>query len=449
MSAPEIYRKVTSVQRGRPMPVDGIVTNGSTAPDRPKVQDVPDDEVLNDISCAAAKPAQVMGFTVLLELRSELHQMHIRTGKLDLSGEDMAEEMLAGCPALSFHARLRRESGTSQWHDIISQVKTIKAVGKIGGIKGLMPTRTSTLPINEINLSGNSLLTPPSPTEHTAAVKANLKRRAETVQLIVQFVRVSTEARTVIFDNCNLEGYSHDKDDLVELEIVRLVKKFGAGKNSRYAEKVSLAGNRFGQEFCRRIIEGAYWERNRHPDRETMPKLFLDLSKNRIPHPERIVDELKEGKTAGGPMSLATTTDPEDVRKDALIVLDITANSVEPCRAVTLEEMASQGATLQNYNNELVKSIEDLREKREELNRQILKEEEDKAKVQKELSILTDRLQKVNESLVRKTQARNEYDKTIQETEAAYMKILESSQTLLHVLKRETVNLTKKKQGSD
>eukprot|EP00437_Effrenium_voratum_P008823 CAMPEP_0181437974 /NCGR_PEP_ID=MMETSP1110-20121109/21661_1 /TAXON_ID=174948 /ORGANISM="Symbiodinium sp., Strain CCMP421" /LENGTH=147 /DNA_ID=CAMNT_0023561629 /DNA_START=48 /DNA_END=489 /DNA_ORIENTATION=+ len=107
--------------------------------------------------------------------------------------------------------------------------------------------------------------------------------------------------------------------------------------------------------------------------------------------------------------------------------------------------MASQGATLQNYNNELVKSIEDLREKREELNRQILKEEEDKAKIQKELSILTDRLQRINESLVRKTQARNEYDKTIQETEAAYMKILESSQTLLHVLKRETVNLTKKK----
>ncbi|CAE7586742.1 DIP13 [Symbiodinium sp. KB8] len=116
-----------------------------------------------------------------------------------------------------------------------------------------------------------------------------------------------------------------------------------------------------------------------------------------------------------------------------------------PFTALTI--MASQGATLQNYNNELVKSIEDLREKREELNRQILKEEEDKAKIQKELSILTDRLQKINESLVRKTQARNEYDKTIQETEAAYMKILESSQTLLHVLKRETVNLTKKKSG--
>ena len=80
--------------------------------------------------------------------------------------------------------------------------------------------------------------------------------------------------------------------------------------------------------------------------------------------------------------------------------------------------------------------------------KQILKEEEEKSKIQKDLSILTDRLSGINESLVRKIQTRNEYDRTIQETEAAYMKILESSQTLLQVLKRETVNLTKKKQSS-
>mmetsp|Transcript_5183 Transcript_5183/g.6534 ORF Transcript_5183/g.6534 Transcript_5183/m.6534 type:complete len:112 (+) Transcript_5183:316-651(+) len=110
--------------------------------------------------------------------------------------------------------------------------------------------------------------------------------------------------------------------------------------------------------------------------------------------------------------------------------------------------MAQQGASLQNYNNELVKCIEDLREKREEVNRAILKEEEEKAKIQKDLSILTDRLSKLNENLSRRVQARNEYDRTIQETEAAYMKILESSQTLLHVLKRETVSLSKKKQAS-
>jgi len=130
---------------------------------------------------------------------------------------------------------------------------------------------------------------------------------------------------------------------------------------------------------------------------------------------------------------------------------------------------------VQNCNYELAKSIEDLREKREELNTQILKDEEDKAKgqcgipsqplvskvaptmeelelmtqhqqhqvhqlqqeqtplrvpkskknkmpnpnkIQKELLILTDRLQKINEGLVSKTQARNEFNKTIQETEA-------------------------------
>ncbi|CEL96424.1 unnamed protein product [Vitrella brassicaformis CCMP3155] len=111
--------------------------------------------------------------------------------------------------------------------------------------------------------------------------------------------------------------------------------------------------------------------------------------------------------------------------------------------------MAAQGASLQNYNNELVKCIEDLREKREQVNAQIMKEEEEKQKIQKEVALLTDRLNKINEGLVRKTQARNEYDKTIQETEAAYMKILESSQTLLHVLKRETVNLTKKKHTTE
>ncbi len=78
----------------------------------------------------------------------------------------------------------------------------------------------------------------------------------------------------------------------------------------------------------------------------------------------------------------------------------------------------------------------------------ILREEEEKAKIQKDVSILTDRLSKINEALARKVQARNEYDKTIQETEAAYMKILESSQTLLHVLKRESVNLMKREQSS-
>jgi sjoegren syndrome nuclear autoantigen 1 len=89
--------------------------------------------------------------------------------------------------------------------------------------------------------------------------------------------------------------------------------------------------------------------------------------------------------------------------------------------------------------------LEDLRERREEVNRSILMEEEEKARIQKEMSSLHDRLSKLNESLVRKTRARDEYDKTISESEQAYMKILESSNTLLQVLKKERDTLGKKK----
>ena len=92
--------------------------------------------------------------------------------------------------------------------------------------------------------------------------------------------------------------------------------------------------------------------------------------------------------------------------------------------------------------------IEDLREKREEINKQISSDEQEKTKIQNDLAILTKRLSQLNDKLAREVASRNEYDKTIQETEAAYLKILESSQTLLTVLKRESVNMTKKRQAS-
>ncbi|CAH1784282.1 unnamed protein product [Owenia fusiformis] len=106
--------------------------------------------------------------------------------------------------------------------------------------------------------------------------------------------------------------------------------------------------------------------------------------------------------------------------------------------------MSHQGAALQGYNNELVKCIEDLCTKRDDLQKQIHEEEEEKRKVQNDIRILTERLAKINESLSKKMATRQEFDKTIAETESAYMKILESSQTLLNVLKRESQNISNK-----
>lgn len=71
--------------------------------------------------------------------------------------------------------------------------------------------------------------------------------------------------------------------------------------------------------------------------------------------------------------------------------------------------MAAKGSSLSNYNQELVRCIEDLREKREEVNRSILRDEEEKAKLQRELTRMTERLAKLNEDLARKMQVRHAY----------------------------------------
>jgi len=104
--------------------------------------------------------------------------------------------------------------------------------------------------------------------------------------------------------------------------------------------------------------------------------------------------------------------------------------SQSPPEAMTAE----QGATMQNYNNALVSCIETLREKAAEVTRLLLQEEAAKDQIQKDVALLSERLTAINVSIARKVQARDEYDKTIRETESAYMKILESSQTLLRVL---------------
>ena len=86
-------------------------------------------------------------------------------------------------------------------------------------------------------------------------------------------------------------------------------------------------------------------------------------------------------------------------------------------------EYQQQGGSLQNYNNDLVKCLQDLRQKREIVHKEIISEEREKARVQKQLAELTEQLQRLNMSISKKTQSRNDYDKTIQETEAAYMKV--------------------------
>ena len=79
--------------------------------------------------------------------------------------------------------------------------------------------------------------------------------------------------------------------------------------------------------------------------------------------------------------------------------------------------MAQQGAALQSYNNELVKSIEELQSRRAALNKQIEAEASEKQKLETEKKSLEDRLSTVDNSLKNKLNTKAEYDKVIAEAE--------------------------------
>eukprot|EP00928_Gymnodinium_smaydae_P043040 TRINITY_DN28926_c2_g1_i1.p1 TRINITY_DN28926_c2_g1~~TRINITY_DN28926_c2_g1_i1.p1 ORF type:complete len:475 (+),score=70.89 TRINITY_DN28926_c2_g1_i1:53-1477(+) len=218
-----------------------------------------------------------------------------------------------------------------------SCAKVLKVVGIMAKLKGMLETRSSTLPIKEFDLSGIRLLNV-TPEDSNLTMRWDAKRRAQTVQIVVQFVRVSTDAKIVKLEDCGLQGDTHNKDDLIEQEIIRLVKKFGfgAGKDAKFATEVSLAGNKFTAEFASKVISAAFWERERHPDK---PKLHLNLRRNRIRGGDKIIQELRAGQSAGGVVSVASADDSIEEREKALIVVDLgdqvegSGSSPAPARA--------------------------------------------------------------------------------------------------------------------
>lgn len=104
-----------------------------------------------------------------------------------------------------------------------------------------------------------------------------------------------------------------------------------------------------------------------------------------------------------------------------------------------------KGTAISSVSGELLQRIDELREKRDELRKVVQQQEEEKAGLQKEMLAFTKRLAEIDDSLSRKYAYSHEYDKTIQEVESAYAKILESSQALLHVLKSETTQMSQKR----
>ena len=109
--------------------------------------------------------------------------------------------------------------------------------------------------------------------------------------------------------------------------------------------------------------------------------------------------------------------------------------------------MASQDSSnrLNNTNSELVNMMDRIIKQKNEIQSEIDQQEDEKRQIEEQMRVLSERLDAINASLQKKYMTRDDYDKTIKETSSAFNKILESSQTLLTVLKKEGAQLQKKK----
>ena len=107
--------------------------------------------------------------------------------------------------------------------------------------------------------------------------------------------------------------------------------------------------------------------------------------------------------------------------------------------------VSNPGASLSNTNAELVKIIEGIKKDQNDIQTVIAREEEEKHDIEQKIGVMNERLEEIKASLQKKYITRADYEKTINETEGAFVKILESQQTLLHVMRKEDTGLKRKK----
>lgn len=92
---------------------------------------------------------------------------------------------------------------------------------------------------------------------------------------------------------------------------------------------------------------------------------------------------------------------------------------------------------LQTSNESIQDYIKELRKKQLDGQKQIDKEAAELKKTQGKILQYKEKETAIKNSLAKKKAIMERYSKAIKETEGAFMKILENSKTLLHVIKRE------------
>ena len=94
---------------------------------------------------------------------------------------------------------------------------------------------------------------------------------------------------------------------------------------------------------------------------------------------------------------------------------------------------------------DLIKTLQSLKNQREIINKDIENGEIMKMKIQDKLNSFMEELDRINESLEEKTQILSVYDKILSDSDSAYNKIVKSTEALYNMVKNEEKKVSVRK----
>ena len=85
----------------------------------------------------------------------------------------------------------------------------------------------------------------------------------------------------------------------------------------------------------------------------------------------------------------------------------------------------------------IIQTLNNLKSQRDKLNKDIEEGYQIREKIEQQLNLLAEQLQKVTDNLEQKQTVLNIYDKILNESDSAYTKIVQSTQALYNMVKNE------------
>lgn len=99
--------------------------------------------------------------------------------------------------------------------------------------------------------------------------------------------------------------------------------------------------------------------------------------------------------------------------------------------------------SMMEEENQVVSILKNLRLRHTDIENILAQKENEKNAIMEDINILTQRMKMLDKSIVKKKTVYESYEKTLKDAENAFLKISESTKTLLSVIKKENFNLAK------